>query len=107
MVFGSYLFQLIVRLKPGFNCSSSFALYWVDKVTTGRKNLVSVTANVSAFVSLDNTHLSDPVKIRLFSRLIKDISRVLLKILKYVSGTTISTSFVPPSAVLPVIFAYI
>ena len=33
--FGSYLFQLIVHLKPDFNCSSSFALSWVDKFTTG------------------------------------------------------------------------
>ena len=33
--FGSYLYQLIVLLKPDFNCSNSFALLWVDKVTTG------------------------------------------------------------------------
>ena len=33
--FGSYLFQLIVLLKPDFNCSSSFSSPWVDKVTTG------------------------------------------------------------------------
>ena len=32
--FGWYLFQLIVLLNPDFNCSSSFALSWVDKVTT-------------------------------------------------------------------------
>ena len=32
--FGWYLFQLIVLLKPDFNCSSSFALSWVDKFTT-------------------------------------------------------------------------
>ena len=30
-----YLFQLIVLLKPDFNCSNSFALSWVDNVTTG------------------------------------------------------------------------
>ena len=33
--FGWYLLQLIVPLKPDFNCSSSFALSWVDKITTG------------------------------------------------------------------------
>ena len=30
-----YLFQLIVLLKPDFNCYNSFALFWIDKVTTG------------------------------------------------------------------------
>ena len=30
-----YLFQLTVLLKPDFNCSSSFTLSWVYKVTTG------------------------------------------------------------------------
>ena len=28
-----YLFQLIERLNPDFNCCNSFALSWVDKVT--------------------------------------------------------------------------
>ena len=32
--FGLYLFQLIVFLKPDFNYSSTFALSWVNKVTT-------------------------------------------------------------------------
>ena len=32
---GSNLFQLIVLLNPDFNCWSSFALSWVDKVATG------------------------------------------------------------------------
>ena len=35
VVSGSYLFQLIVRLHPDFNCCNSFALSSVDKVTTG------------------------------------------------------------------------
>ena len=30
-----YLFQLIVLLKPDFNCWSTFVLSWVGKVTTG------------------------------------------------------------------------
>ena len=33
--FARYLFQLIVLLKPDFNCSNNFALSWVDRVTTG------------------------------------------------------------------------
>ena len=33
--FDRYLFQLIVLLKPDFNCGNNFALSWVDKVTTG------------------------------------------------------------------------
>ena len=33
--FGWYLFQLIVLLKPDFNCCNSFASSWVGKVTTG------------------------------------------------------------------------
>ena len=34
LFFHSNLFQLIVLLKPDFNCSSSFELSWVDKGTT-------------------------------------------------------------------------
>ena len=41
---------------------------------------------------------------RLISQSIKGISRVIQKLLKYFNGAIISTSFVPPSAVLPVIF---
>ena len=33
--FDKYLFQLIVLLKPNFNCFNNSALTWVDKVTTG------------------------------------------------------------------------
>ena len=33
--FAAYLFQSNVILKPDFNYSKSFALFWVDKVTTG------------------------------------------------------------------------
>ena len=33
--FDWYLFQLIVLLKPEFNCCNSFALSWADKVTIG------------------------------------------------------------------------
>ena len=67
-----YFFQLIVLLKPDFDCWSSFALSRVDKVTT--QGFVSVIANVVAFASLDTTHLLDQVEIRLISQLIKSKS---------------------------------
>ena len=57
-----------------------------------------------AFVSLSNTHLSDQVKMRLISELIKGISRILQKFLKYLNSIIISTLFLLPAADLPVIF---
>ena len=33
--FDGYLFELIILLKPDFNCCNNFTLSWVDKVTTG------------------------------------------------------------------------
>ena len=32
--FDWYLFHLVVRLNPGFSYCNSFALSWVDEVTT-------------------------------------------------------------------------
>ena len=46
-------------------------------------------ANVVVFVSLNNLHLSDQVKIRLIPQLIKDISRIQQKVLKYFRETII------------------
>ena len=34
--FDKYLVQLIVLLKPDFNCVNYYALSWFDKITTGR-----------------------------------------------------------------------
>ena len=57
------------------------------------------------------TQFLDQVKISSISQLIKGISRVLQKLLKYFSGTIISISTLPaivpllPSPVWPVIFA--
>ena len=101
---GSYLFQWNVLLKLDFNCSSSFALFSIDKVITRTQRFVSAIENIVAFVSLDNTHLSGQVKTRLISQLIKVISRVPQKLLKYFNDTIISTSFLPLAAVTPVIF---
>ena len=49
-------------------------------------------------------HFSEQVKIRLISQLINEISRVLKKLLIYISGTIILVFFVPSFPVLPVIF---
>ena len=65
---------------------------------------MSSIANVVVFASLDKTHFSDQVKMRLIPQLIKDISIVLQKLLKYFIGTIISTSFALPAAVFPVAF---
>ena len=50
-------------------------------------------ASGSAFLVafLDNTQFSDQVKIRFISQLIKGVSGVLQKLLKYFNGTAIST----------------
>ena len=49
-------------------------------------------------VAEEITQFSDQVKMRLLSQLIKGISRVLQKLLKYFNGTAILTSSVLPSA---------
>ena len=46
-----YLFHLIVLLNPDFNCSKKLLSSFVDKVTTGTYNFVSVILNV-AFAGL-------------------------------------------------------
>ena len=63
-VFGSdwYLFQLIVLLKPDFNCWSNFALPWIDKVITGTEIFVSVIVNLPSPVELVITQVDDHVK---------------------------------------------
>ena len=77
----------------------------VDKVMTGTYNFVSVIANFPSPVELVITQSSDHVKIRLTSQLIKSISSVFQKLLKYFNGTIISTSFVfPLFGVFPVTF---
>ena len=90
---------------PDFICWSSFSLSLVDKVTTGTYYFASVIANFPSPVELVITQSLDHVKIRLTSQLINGISGVLQKLLKYFSGTVISTSFVlPSSGVSPVIY---
>ena len=56
-------------------------------------------------VELVVMQVDDHVKMRLISKLISGISRVLQKLLKYFNGTAMLTFFVLPSAgVFPVIF---
>ena len=55
------------------NYSSSSALSWVNNVTTGTEGILYVMANVVPFASLDNTHLTDQIKIRLIWQLVKAI----------------------------------
>ena len=95
-IFGSdwNLFQLIVLLKLDFNCWSNFVFSGVDKVKARTKSFVFVIANLPTYVELVITKVDDHAKIRLTSQLIKGISRVLQKLIKYFTGTTISTFFV-------------
>ena len=96
--------QLIVLLKPYLNCSSTFTLSWVDEVITGTWSFVPAIVNVAALVSLDNTHLSDQVKMRLISNLMKGISRLYQKLIKYFNRTNILRFFLQFSPVTPVMF---
>ena len=89
--------------------TSSFVLSSVNKVTAGTfesfESFVSVIANVPEPLELAITQFADQVRIISTSQLIKNISRVLQKLLKYYHDTAISATFVLPSArVLPVIF---
>ena len=52
-----------------------------------------VISNFVASVTLEITQSTDQVRIRLLSQLIKQISRVLQKLLKYFTSTAILTSF--------------
>ena len=69
--FDEYLFQLIVPLKPVFNCSSSLALSWVDKVAIGTSSFVSVITNFGFPVAKEITQSSNQIRIRVISQLIK------------------------------------
>ena len=57
-------------LKPDFNQLSSFALYWVDKVTTERLSFVSVVANLVFQIPEEISAFWAQVKMTLISQLI-------------------------------------
>ena len=111
--FWSVFNSLIVLLNPDFNCSKKLLSSFVDKVTTGTYNFVSVILNIAfvraciagiaglsswgtlavcAAISV-KTQFSDQVKIKDTSKLIKGMSRLLQKLLKCFNGTTISRFF--------------
>ena len=103
VIFGSYLFQSIVLLKPDFSWWNSFALSWVNKVETGIESFVSVIVNVGTWPSIALfiiKYFADKVRIRLLLQLSNGISRVLQKLLKYFTGTLVLTSFPPLISVL-------
>ena len=97
---------MIVLLNSVFNFSKSLLSLSADKVTTGTYNFVSVILNASfvgAFIAglfpyaslvviSIKTQFLDHVKIRFTSQLITGISKVLQKLSKCFSSTTISTS---------------
>ena len=64
-IFEWYLFQLIVLLKPDFNCSSSFHYHELIKLWFGHKVFLSVTANFVSPVAEEIIHFSDQVKMGL------------------------------------------
>ena len=68
-----YLFQLIVLLKPDFNCFYSFALSWVVKVTVGTKSFACVILNFVAPVPGEITQSPEQDKMRLISQVIYGI----------------------------------
>ena len=71
----------LIKLQLGHNCK-----------------FVSVIENFPVPVGFVMTQVDDHVRIRLISQLIKDISRMLQKLLKYFNGATILTSFVLSAA---------
>ena len=73
-------------------------------MTTETQCFVSVISNLRAAAESVRMQVDDHVKIRLTSQLVNDISRVLQKLLKCFNGAVISTSFVLPLAVFPIIF---
>ena len=88
-LFDWFLFQLIVLLKPDFNCCNSFSLSWFDK---------SYDKNFVTSVLKERKQSSEQVKMRLILKIINDISRVLQKYFKYFNDFAILRSFVLPAA---------
>ena len=71
-------------------------------------HFLSVISNVSAPAELIMIQFDDHVRMRLISKLIKEIWRFVQKLLKYFDGTAISTPSVLPSpGIFPVIFTLV
>ena len=97
------LTQLIVRLSPDSNCFSSFELSWADRAPFGTCSFVLVIDNALSSVESIIKKCTDQVNIRLFSKLIRSISRVPEKLPKYCHEPVTSTSLILLSKrILPV-----
>ena len=79
-----------MSLNPGFNSYNELLLSLLDKVTTGIQIFVPVIAKVVILFPSEIAQLVDQVRVRLILQLIKGISRVIQKLLKYFNGTAIS-----------------
>ena len=80
---------------------------WVDKVTTGTQSLVSFVWKLGFWlfaVPATLIQFLDHLNWRLVSQLIKGVSSAFQKLFSYFNRSIISTSFVPPFPVWPVIF---
>ena len=89
-----YHFRLIiVRLNPNFSGCSGFIL----SVT---QSFVHIIAKAVTLFPSEITQFSDQVRIRLICQLIKDISRVIQKLLKYFDSTAISALIIPALLIL-------
>ena len=76
--------------KPDFNFCNSFPFSWVDKVTQqNTKVCICYFKSCYSVPFKKIMQLSDQVKIKLISQLIKGISRVLQNLLKYFKSTPI------------------
>ena len=83
---------------------------WVNKVITGAKSFVTVIENVVAWAAtlvITVTHFSDQFRSRVLSHLIKSISRVFQKFLRWFNGTIIWAFFVLLSPVWPINFSFV
>ena len=56
-----YLFRLIVLVNLAFNCFNNLLSSWVDKVTTGTHNLLSVISKVAFVGALIPTTAGSPL----------------------------------------------
>ena len=67
------LFQLIVLLKPDISSCKSFALSWIDIVTTKTKSFLSITENFVVLVAVEIIQSTDQVRMRLVLQLISHV----------------------------------
>ena len=91
------MFQLIVLLKP--NSIVVIVLHYLELIKLQLEHKVLYQLSQMLLLDLQQywsylTYFSDQVRLRLISQLIKGISRVLQKLLRYFNSSLISTCFV-------------